>query len=146
MMKELSREKLANDMEVIFCDLSRKIAGDRWLVSLKCEASIPIPEEFWQGTADREMQPEIRQALGERLSFSVIKNRYFIDESEKEKVMADSISQIRTNMMAYLENPRFPARLFGREYGLTEKRLRLDQQYRDHLGKHEKDNAAGNAD
>ncbi|OGQ98036.1 MAG: hypothetical protein A2521_16465 [Deltaproteobacteria bacterium RIFOXYD12_FULL_57_12] len=110
----IATDRLANGMTICFHDLSRPVAGDRWQVVLRCDASIPITDALWQAAELGDPGPEIRATLGSELTLSLRKERNFISQTDKEDLLAEMVGQIRRNMLGYLHTPRFPARLLAR--------------------------------
>lgn len=131
MQKELiTQQRLENDIILSLYDRSRKLIGDRWLVKIECEAVLPVREELlaeW-----RENCPELlhaaRQNLGETVSFSVFKERNFIEESEVDAARGELIAQVNENMAGYLKNPAFPEKLFASRYAQAKKICSLERQ------------------
>lgn len=104
----IERKKLANQVEVAFFDLSRPLAGDRWRLELRCQATVPVRAE-WRGEA-----PEIAAASGEQLTFTTSKARHFVDQGEKAVLMAELQREMEATLLPYLASPAFPLRLWQR--------------------------------
>lgn len=130
----LKSEKLSNGILVSYYDLSKKVAGDRWLIKLVCEAAIPfakVTENTSMNGEDEEILGAMEERFGNNLTFDLAKERNFIDEAEKDLVFADLLDQLRRNALAYLENDMFPQKLFTRTFAefkreyLTRKELGL---------------------
>ncbi len=104
----IDRKKIADRIEVSFFDLSRPLAGDRWLLELRCEATVPIGEE-WRAEA-----PEAAASLGEYLTFATTKVRHFVDQGEKTEVLQELQKEMEATLFPYLAGPSFPLRLWQR--------------------------------
>ena len=132
-LSPIMSEQLANGMAIDIYDLSRRVAGDRWQVTLRCDAAIPLNDELWQ-KAPKEPEPglarEIRSALGNGLLLSLERQRNFIDAAAKDKLIEEMIGQARENIFAYLKDPKFPERLLARCYQDTREQLLRDRMVR----------------
>ncbi|MCF6290237.1 MAG: hypothetical protein L3J03_04480 [Desulfobacterales bacterium] len=126
-------EQLANGITIDIYDLSRRVAGDRWQVTLRCDAAIQLNNELWQ-KAPKEPEPglaeEIRSALGNELLLSLEQERNFIDAALKDRLIKEMIGRVRANIFAYLNNSRFPERLLARRYQETREQLLRDRMIR----------------
>ncbi|WP_157861397.1 hypothetical protein [Desulfurivibrio alkaliphilus] len=112
-MDFLEKNTLPNGLRLTFYDKSRRLAGDRWLVELQCAAECPLTAELAaQFTEpDDRLRAEIMSRLGDKLEFSVNRTRHFIDEQEKEQVLAELLAGIREHVLIYFVKPDFPRRL-----------------------------------
>lgn len=115
--KIIEQQKLENGIELLLYDCSRLVAGDRWLVELRCEAHMVIDETYWNLVPnDEPTLPEIREILGDRLSFITTKQRNFVDEGEREPVLREMVQQVYSSMLEYLKRPHFPQEYFKKQY------------------------------
>lgn len=139
-MEILEQRKLDNTMTVTVYDQSKKMAGDRWLIKIICEAELPVDEEFFARVdeADLALQAEVREAMGGSLTFAVTKERTFVAESEREALVERMVAEIMTNMLDYLNRPDFPERLFARKYVEIREACATARHYRS-LAEAEKD-------
>jgi len=108
------KEQLTNGITVTYHDESRRIAADRWLVKLRCEASLP-----WQAWMDevlsgdpQEQAAFCRQFFDGRLCYETVRERNFIDETEKEKLFRELCRSFADNALRYLEREDFVRQLF----------------------------------
>ncbi|HSR36168.1 MAG TPA: hypothetical protein VLL73_03225 [Desulfurivibrionaceae bacterium] len=117
-MECIEHKELPSGMVVTIHDVSKQVAGDRWLVKIRCEATIPVPQECVdeQVEEDATLKAAVLAKMGERLTFVVSKERNFVDDREKDEVLAGMVANVRENMLSYLANPLFPARLFASHY------------------------------
>ena len=76
---------LENGMKLNFYDGSRKLAGDRWLVSLIIRMEIPVTEvSMNEGSESTKSVDEIKNVLGEKILFEQKRERIFVNETEKQ--------------------------------------------------------------
>ena len=74
---------LENNLTLELFDASRKIAADRWQVTLKARMAVPVEKAIAGSRPDPAKAAEIRQILGETITYEVQKQRNFIDDREK---------------------------------------------------------------
>lgn len=117
-MDIIEQRSLENNMTLTVYDHSKKMAGDRWLVKIVCEAELPVDEEFFSlvPESDLDLQAEVREAMAGSVKFSAIKERTFIAETERGSLVELMVTEVLTNMVTYLNKPGFPAKLFARKY------------------------------
>lgn len=110
----LEESTLANGLHLSFHDKSRPLAGDRWLVELCCTAVYPLTEELSAGLVepDAGLRAAILGLLGGELEFTVQRTRQFVDEGEKNEILAALLAGVKEHMLAYFAKPDFPRRLF----------------------------------
>ncbi len=144
-MEKLEERRLANGLAVAVWDLSKKIAGDRWLVKIHCQTLIPVAEEFFLRLqeADSGLLEEVRARMGEQVAFDVIKERNFVDEAEKDAILKAMVEQVSGNMVRYLANPKFPEKFFSSKYEELRKACLVERHYR---AQGEEDEEEGPAD
>lgn len=134
--KLIEKRHLENGVTLYCYDASRKIAGDRWYIQLRCEAVIPVKEEFFQkyGEKDENVAPEmksaIRRMLGDNITFDMIKERHFVDKKDKNDVMAELLGHVMDHMLSYLDKPLFPQRLLDCRYEECKQRCLLEERQR----------------
>lgn len=116
-VKHLEDKHLANGVVVRFYDESRRVAGDRWQVTVRYDAVVSVPETFWSlVSGDPELIMQIRATLGEEVILTQVSERNFISVKEKEILVAEILSRARNNIFGYLADPGFPERLFKRRF------------------------------
>jgi hypothetical protein len=114
-VKHLEDEHLANGVVVRFYDESRRVAGDRWQVTVRYDAVVSVSEGFWSlVSGEPELLKQIRAALGTEIVLTSVNERNFISAEEKETMVAEIVSRARENIFGYLADPEFPERYFRR--------------------------------
>ncbi len=114
-MKHLGDEQLTNGVVVRFYDESRRVAGDRWQVTVRYDAVVSVSETFWsQVNGEPELIEQIRAAIGTEMVLTNVNERNFISAEEKEVLIAEIVSRARENIFGYLADPGFPQRFFKR--------------------------------
>lgn len=128
-MTFLEENTLANGLQLTIHDKSRPLAGDRWLVELCCTAVYPLSEELTAGLVepDAELRGAILERLGQHLEFTVIRSRQFIDERDKDAVLAELLAGVKEHMLVYFAKPHFPQRLFHDTCRKLREECRLEQ-------------------
>ena len=116
-VKHLEDEQLANGVVIRFYDESRRVAGDRWQVTVRYDAVVSVPETFWSlVSGEPELIEEIRAVLGTEIVLTHVNERNFISAEEKEVLIAEIISRTRKNIFGYLAAPDFPECYFKRRF------------------------------
>ena len=124
--------RLENNMTLTVSDQSKKMAGDRWLIKIICEAEIPVDEGFFSRVVeeDLDLQAEVREAMAGSIRFSVTKERTFIAETERAALVELMVTEIMSNMVIYLNRPEFPEKLFARKYEKLREACATARHYR----------------
>lgn len=140
-MALIEEQKLAGGMVVTIHDESRRLAADRWLVKIRCEVTLPLPAECLCDLAEEDigLKAAVLSKLGDSLSFLVVRERNFIDAQEKAAVVAGMVASVRENMVGYLANPHFPARLFARRYRELRESCLVERHYHGLAAAHDED-------
>jgi len=114
-VKHLEDEQLANGVVVRFYDESRRVAGDRWQVTVRYDAVVSVSETFWSlVSGEPELIEEIRAALGTEIVLTNVNERNFVSTEEKETLVTEIVSRARKNIFGYLADPKFPELYFKR--------------------------------
>ncbi len=109
--------KLGNGPELKLYDRSRKIAGDRWQVSLIARMEIPVnclasaEAARLSATVD-----EIKAALGAYAVFEKKTERNFVAEKEKDDLFNALCDSFLKSSLTYLSRSDFPARFIVKSY------------------------------
>jgi rRNA maturation protein Rpf1 len=108
---------LKNGMQLKFYDNSRKLAGDRWLISLNVRMEIPVTEVSINDKGKSiEIVNEIKEVLGEKVLFEQKRERIFVAQSEKQAVFEELYDFFIDSVLGYLSNKAFPKRYVLKKY------------------------------
>lgn len=108
---------LENGMQLNFYDTSRKIAGDRWQVSLVVRMEIPVTEVLIKDPGQStESVNEIVTVLGENVLFEQKRERNFIDDTQKAKMFKELYDSFVNSTFVYLSNEAFPRKYIAKKY------------------------------
>lgn len=140
-MELIEQQEIAGGIVVTIHDQSKRVAADRWLVKIRCEATVPLPAACVGDLVeeDAELKAMVLARLGDRLSLVVVKERNFIDAQEKEAVLAGLVANVRENVLGYLASPQFPARLFASRYAELRESCVVERHYQGLSVKDEED-------
>lgn len=106
---------LVNGVTLIFLDESKRVAGDRWLVKLRCRVSTPLHGWMREALAGSDPQTLFcRERLGECLCHETVMERNFIDEAEREGVFAEMVRSLEETMLSYFSAEGFGRQLFAK--------------------------------
>jgi len=99
---------LENGLELKLYDASRKLAGDRWLVSLIARIEIPTSDLLLKNDGSPVLNvDEVRKALGEKLLFEQKRDKIFIDERKKDEVLKGIQDFFLSTSLSYLSHSDF---------------------------------------
>jgi dGTP triphosphohydrolase len=118
-MKEklIKTMNLKNGMKLNFYDASRRLAGDRWLISLLIRMEIPVIESLINDEEkSMDSVDEIKKVLGEKVLFEQKRERIFVGESEKQTVFEEVYNFFIDSVLGYLSNNAFPKRYVLKKY------------------------------
>ena len=108
---------LENGMQLNFYDASRRLAGDRWLISLIVRMEIPVVEALINDEeTSMDSMDEIKKVLGEKVLFEQKRDRIFVGESEKQTVFEETYNFFIESILGYLSNKAFPKRYVLKKY------------------------------
>ena len=100
--------ELGNNLKLKIYDNSKKMAGDRWLISLIARINIPVDATFKLLSDSESCKEEIDRLLGSEVIFEQKRERFFIDEKNKEFVFNELCESFVNNTISYLSHPDFP--------------------------------------
>lgn len=125
--------ELGNNLKLIIYDNSKKMAGDRWLVSLIARIKIPVDPNSELFSDPEYSKEEIDRLLGSEVIFEKKRERFFIDEKNKKIVFNELCDSFVNNTISYLSHPDFPKKFVVIKLKEKKKRAFLEaaaSQYR----------------
>ena len=106
---------LENDLIVSFYDESKKIAGDRWQVTLTARIQIVTAQvHFTQ--MDKEKRFEIIQEVGEQIYYEKKLIRNFVGEKQKEEIITALYESFLQITRPYFSHSQFAERFILKTY------------------------------
>jgi hypothetical protein len=106
--KPIQKITLENGLTLEIRDRSRKVAGDRWLVSFEARINIEVkPEYFRDEDGTQPTFQAIQKAVGKDVTYSYEKSRHFVAETEKDDVFEGLKDRFLTTALPYLSNANF---------------------------------------
>ena len=114
---------LENGLELKLYDASRKLAGDRWLVSLIARMEIPTSDSLLKEDVFSSLNiDEVRKVLGEKLLFEQKREKIFIDEKEKDEVLKEIQDFFLSSSLSYFSHSDFPQKYVLKKFNEKIKR------------------------
>ena len=112
---------LKNGLTLHLLDFSKKIAGDRWYVSVVAHMDIPINEETLGDLEknERSSKPsldDIIAVVGDTVTFEQKMERNFISNSEKDTIEDGFISSFLRLSATYLDRAAFAKKYILKVY------------------------------
>jgi hypothetical protein len=108
---------LENGLELKLYDASRKLAGDRWLVSLIARIEISTSDSLLKEDVSPSLNvDEVRKVLGEKLLFEQKREKIFIDEREKDEVLKEIQDFFLSCSLSYFSHSDFPKKYVLKEF------------------------------
>jgi hypothetical protein len=125
--KLFSRHPLDNGLILEFWDLSRPMAGDRWLVVLEARIAIPVDAATLPPDL-KGQEAEISGALGPEIVFSQRDERIFIAVDEYPATLKEIEARILTLAPSYLGHPEFAGRFIQKRFREFQEKERWQRQ------------------
>jgi len=125
--------KLKNNLQLKIYDNSKKMAGDRWLVSLIARIKVPVDATFKLLSDSDPGKEEITKYLDSEVLFEQKRERFFIDEKNKESVFNELCDNFVKSTISYLSLPDFPKKFVIMKLKEKKKKILLEaaaSQYR----------------
>jgi hypothetical protein len=108
---------LDNDLDLEIWDLSRVIAGDRWLVSFEARINVPIKIEHLETLPDKEkILAILKDTFGREISYRYNQENFFVDKSKKRDVFRENLERLKQSVLQYLSHPDFARKLVLSKY------------------------------
>ena len=98
---------LKNGLMLCLLDASRKIAGDRWFVSILAKIEIPVDEKIVDTNGVEIPVEDLRALIGERVEFEKKMERNFISEDRKDETVSEIIRTFMADIVPYLSDEKF---------------------------------------
>ncbi|MGD8981236.1 MAG: hypothetical protein PVF42_06570 [Desulfobacterales bacterium] len=123
---------LENGLQLNIYDASRKLVGDRWLVSLIVRMDVPVTETLEKDSR----QPigninEIKNILGDSVLFEKKRDKNFVDAAAKETVFKELCDVFLNSLLNYLSKDIFPKQYVLKTYKEEVKKISLLNAGRD---------------
>ena len=128
--KILAAAVLPNGITVTFYDLSRKVAADRWLVKVKCEADFEVGEQLFASINDAKLAVALQEDGANRMRHQLFRERNFIDAREKDAVLHDLFTKLHENAITYMGSELFLRRLFEKKVEAFKLENRIQEEIR----------------
>lgn len=128
--KILAAAVLPNGITVTFYDLSRKVAADRWLVKVKCEADFEVGEQLFASLNDAKLAVALQEDGANRMRHQLFRERNFIDAREKDAVLHDLFTKLHENAITYMGSELFLRRLFEKKVEAFTLENRIQEEIR----------------
>lgn len=107
----LSSNELKNGLVLNCIDQSRKIAADRWFVSILVQIAIPVQKKWFpDGAIDDATFQKMVRLLGNEVVFKQIKERNFVGDHEKDRIVRDICETAVETGRQYFSIDIFPAK------------------------------------
>jgi ubiquinone biosynthesis protein Coq4 len=100
---------LENGLQLNVYDASRKLVGDRWLVSLIIRMDVPVAKALKKNNRESmEHIDEIMDMLGDSVLFEKKREKIFVDTRKKEIVFKELYDTFLNSSLNYLSKEIFP--------------------------------------
>lgn len=108
---------LENGLQLNVYDASRKLVGDRWLVSLIIRMDVPVAGALKKNNRESmEHIDEINDMLGDSVLFEKKREKIFVDTSEKDIVFKELYDTFLNSSLNYLSKEIFPKQYILKMY------------------------------
>ena len=106
---------LENELLISFYDESKKIAGDRWQVTVTARIQI-VTDQIQFTRMDTEIRSKIIKVVGEQINYEKKLIRNFIGEKQKEEVVTALYESFLQITRPYLSHRQFAERFVLKTY------------------------------
>jgi len=108
---------LKNGLQLNLYDGSRKLVGDRWLITLIARMDVPVMEVLKRNSRESmENIDEIKDMIGESVLFEKKREKIFVDKTEKETVFNALCDMFLNSALNYLSKEAFPSQYILKTY------------------------------
>jgi hypothetical protein len=118
-MSEKLFEKITLDNGLVLeiWDLSRVMAGDRWLVGLEARLNVPIKIEHLETLPGKEkILAILKDTFGREISYRYNRQKFFVDKNMKRDVFRGNLEGLKESVLRYLSSPDFARKLVLSKY------------------------------
>ena len=123
---------LENGLQLNVYDASRKLVGDRWLVSLIVRMDVPVTAALKKNSSESvENIDKIKDMLGDSVLFEKKREKIFVDTAEKETVFKELCDMFLNSSLNYLSKEIFPKQYILKTYKEEVKKISLLNASRD---------------
>jgi hypothetical protein len=117
---------LENGLQLNIYDASRKLVGDRWLVSLIVRMDVPVTEALKKDSRQPIVNiNEIKDILGDSVLFEKKREKKFVDKTAKETVFKELCDMLLNSSLNYLSKDIFPKQYVLKTYKEEVKKISL---------------------
>lgn len=109
---------LKNQLRLEIWDVSRRIAGDRWLVRVEARIKVPLVRGYLDSSPKGERGYSIlEKEFGQAISYIHAEEKHFVDEKDKQKVFNQFFGYLSENTIPYLSHKDFGKRFILSKLG-----------------------------
>lgn len=120
--------ELKNGLQLNVYDASRKLVGDRWLVSLIVRMDVPVTEALRIDSREpMKRMNEIKNMLGDSVLYEQKRERIFVDSAERETVFKELCDMFLNSTLNYLSKDIFPEQYVLKKFEEKIKKRSLDR-------------------
>lgn len=117
---------IENGLQLNIYDASRKLVGDRWLVSMIVRMDIPVAEALKKNSSESmENIDEIKDILGDSVLFEKKREKIFVATAKKETAFKELCDMFLNSSLKYLSKEIFPKQFVLKTYKKEVKKIAL---------------------
>ena len=114
--------ELKNGLSLNCIDHSRKIAADRWLISISVQIAIPVEKRWFPaGSIDDATFQKMVRVLGNEVVFKQKKERHFVSADMKDRIVGDICESTMQTGRQYCGSDVFPAKYILKKFAESSK-------------------------
>lgn len=117
-LNPIASRPLANGLHLVLADHSRRIAGDRWYVCVTMEIKIPVAKKWFANEGiEAAAFDRIADELGPEIVFRQKKERNFVSDDQKAKIVAEICDSAMALGIQYCSSDAFAAKFILKTFG-----------------------------